>query len=376
MPTQKVVNVVWARAGGRCQYPGCNQEQIGDLISGAEDAKFGFIAHIVAEAPGGPRGDPVRSPLLADDPANLMLLCGKHHKLIDIDELDSHPEELLINYKKLHEDRINLVTAIAADRASHVLLYGAKVGNHSPLVNYTNAALAMVPDFYPAERQPIEIHITGSVDRDKDPAYWSTEVRALRQAFAERIRPRVDRQDIRHLSVFAIAPMPLLVELGRLLGDITPVQVYQLAREPVPSWNWAKDNVLAAFHTAREPGKDANSRKAALLLGLSATVAKSRVTAVLGENVPIFSISTPAPNRDIIRTPRDLSEFRALVRRTLDEIKATCPGGEIHVFPAAPVSTMIEVGRVWMPKGDLPMVLYDETPGQGFVVRHRIDHVD
>jgi hypothetical protein len=64
---------------------------IGDYFSGNEDANFGFVAHFVAEAPGGPRGDPVRSPQLADDVGNLILMCYPHRKLIDIDEVEHYP---------------------------------------------------------------------------------------------------------------------------------------------------------------------------------------------------------------------------------------------------------------------------------------------
>src|SRR5688500_3460596 len=84
--------VLWARAAGRCQYQGCNTPLIGDLISGAEDPNFGFVGHIVADTPTGPRGDVVRSALLSDDVNNLMLLCHVHHKLIDVDEVAQHPE--------------------------------------------------------------------------------------------------------------------------------------------------------------------------------------------------------------------------------------------------------------------------------------------
>jgi SMODS-associated and fused to various effectors sensor domain len=35
----------------------------------------------------------------------------------------------------------------------------------------------------------------------------------------------------------------------------------------------------------------------------------------------------------------------------------------IHVFPAVPVSVAVELGRVWMPKADLPLSLYDEKAG-------------
>jgi len=91
MASTKTRCVIWARAGGRCHFPGCNKSLIGDLIANNEDANFGFIAHIVAETPGGPRGDPILSPLLEDDANNLMLLCGPHLKLVDVDEKDAYP---------------------------------------------------------------------------------------------------------------------------------------------------------------------------------------------------------------------------------------------------------------------------------------------
>lgn len=65
--------VVWARGAGRCYF--CNATLVGDLIAGNDDANFGLVAHIVAETPGGPRGDPARSSALADEPSNLMLMC-------------------------------------------------------------------------------------------------------------------------------------------------------------------------------------------------------------------------------------------------------------------------------------------------------------
>ena len=86
---QKTASALWARAGGRCQYRGCNEDLVGDLISGREDATFGFIAHIVGDSIDGPRGDAVRSPQLARSLENLMLMCAKHHKLIDVVDIDA-----------------------------------------------------------------------------------------------------------------------------------------------------------------------------------------------------------------------------------------------------------------------------------------------
>lgn len=118
--------VLWARGAGRCYY--CNTSLIGDYISGNEDANFGFVAHIVAEKATGPRGDEERSPLLADDVNNMMLMCYTHHKLIDVDEVLNYQEQRLLEMKAEHEERVDVVTSITRDRASHVLRYGAKIG--------------------------------------------------------------------------------------------------------------------------------------------------------------------------------------------------------------------------------------------------------
>src|SRR5229473_2971714 len=99
---QKIQSALWARAAGRCQYRGCNTDLVGDLVAGRQDGIFGFIAHIVADVEGGPRGDRVRSPQLARNLENLMLMCARHHKLIDLDAVADHPEPVLLAMKAEH----------------------------------------------------------------------------------------------------------------------------------------------------------------------------------------------------------------------------------------------------------------------------------
>jgi hypothetical protein len=244
--------ILWARAAGRCQYAGCNKPLIGDLISGAEDTNFGFVAHIVAELPTGPRGDPLRSPLLANDVNNLMLMCHVHHKLIDVDEVAEHPEERLLAIKAAHERRIEIVTAITDDRASHVLRYTANIGEHTSPVAYDQVATAMLPSRYPADgRHTIDIELRGSAHSDPEAGYWTIQRENLSRQFKSKVRDRLDAGDIPHLSVFGLAPQPLLIELGRLLCDIAPMDVYQLHREP-KGWAWPPQGAAMRLRL-REP---------------------------------------------------------------------------------------------------------------------------
>jgi hypothetical protein len=176
----KLAIALWARAGGRCEYRGCNADLIGDLISGREDGKYGFIAHIVGDEPGGPRGDPLRSQALAKDRENLMLLCARHHKLIDVDALADHPEEVLKAMKAEHEDRIATVTGIDTDRASHVIRFAANIGSNEALVSTRAIFAAMPPDRHPADGRTIDLELTGSTFSDHEEAYWTVQRENLR----------------------------------------------------------------------------------------------------------------------------------------------------------------------------------------------------
>ena len=351
--------ILWAKAGGRCQYAGCNKLLIGDLISGAEDRNFGFVAHIVADTPDGPRGDPIRSALLSNDINNVMLLCSVHHKLIDVDDVAGHPEERLLAMKAAHEQRIETVTAIDEDRASHVLRYAANIGGHESPLAYEHISAAMLPDRYPVEgRRVIDIALSGSRFEDHEPGFWHFELENLGRQFASKIGARIEAGEIRHLSVFALAPQPLLIELGRLLCDIAPADIRQLQREPT-SWRWPAD-APAIRYRVREARPGAGP--VALVLALSATVTDERIFAAVGRDAVIWAIEAEQPHNDVMKRPSDLAEFRRLVRSTFNAIKAT--HGEratINVFPALPVSAAVEVGRVWMPKADLPLVIYDQN---------------
>ena len=335
---------------------------IGDLLSGNEDGLFGFVAHIVADSPGGPRGDGVRSHLLADDISNVMLLCYQHHKLVDVEDAADYPEARLIEMKLAHERRVEIVTDMLEDRASHVLCYAANVGTHEALIGFDRVRAAMLPARYPTDGRATRIEMLGSSIQDSEPEFWNNERKNLQRRFASLIQQRLKSREIGHLSVFALAPQPLLIELGRLLGDIAPAEIHQLHREP-KGWAWAEQQRSITFEVDRPAGERGPP---ALILALSADIEPARVTAVLGPHATVWSIRAAQPGNDVMRSKADLVEFGRLIRGILNEIKKN--HGEdaiISVFPALPVSAAIEVGRAWMPKADLPLRIFDQNKRLG-----------
>jgi hypothetical protein len=310
---------------------------------------------------------------LAKEFGNLMLLCGKHHKAIDVDYLADHPEQVLLEMKAEHEDRIAIVTGMAADRASHVIRFAADIGQRDALVSTRSIFMAMPPDRHPAEGRTIDIELAGSEYADHEDRYWELQRENLRRVFARKVKERIEQKEIKHLSVFALAPQPLLMELGRLLGDIVPVTVHQRHREPA-TWRWQPNQPAVEFQV----NESATSTQAlvALKLALSATITDDRIHSVLGKDVAIWSLTATTPHNDIMRRSEDLAQFRIHLRGLLNRIKAA--HGEsavINVFPALPNSAAVEAGRVWMPKADLPLQIFDQNRSAGgFIPTLRISH--
>lgn len=347
---------LWGRAAGRCEFAGCNKP-LSLHPETKEDVNLAEAAHIIGFSKDGPRGEGELSEELAKDISNLMLLCGDCHKTIDTNKA-RYPVDTLRPMKRAHESRIDIVSGIDAEKQSHVLLYGANVGEHSSPLSFDNAARAMMPDWYPAEKTPIALGLGDSSFRDKTGEFWSIESAQLRNMVEQRIRPRLATGDIKHLSVFGFAPQPLLMLLGFHLSDIPAAEVFQLQREP-QGWRWQAHPNGFEF-IVQEPEQFEGAP--ALVLSLSATVVDERITSVLGEGASIWRVTIPEPNNNFLRSRRQLAQFRNLIRSLMDRIKEKHgQDAVLHVFPAVPVAIAVELGRIIMPKADLPLRVYDQN---------------
>ncbi|QFT81993.1 hypothetical protein FIU89_15315 [Roseovarius sp. THAF27] len=191
----------------------------------------------------------------------------------------------------------------------------------------------------------------------------------LRADFASKVLGRFAAGDFRHLSVFGLAPIPLLMELGRLLSDISVADVYELQREPV-QWSWPEDR--QEIHFTRHKGVP-GPKKVALKLSITNEVSDADVTQALGADVSIWEISSNIHCAGIIRHKDDLRRFREIARRTFDEIQNEYGRDvDLSVFPGTPLSCSVEFGRVWQPKAQPCFDVYDKASGEGFVQRLRI----
>lgn len=361
-----VQNLLWGRAAGRCQIEYCNRP-LYRVPSTQDNRNIAQQAHIYAFSRGGPRASDDWPEDLLNDVENLMLVCYDCHVLIDREDgPERFTADVLREMKRRHEERIEIAADVALTRESHILTYGTYVGDHQALPTFAEAKIALFPERAPASASLIELGTRTGSQRDHDDAFWAEQRRELKYQFERNVRIPIERGEVSHLSVFALAPQPLLIQLGVLLGDITPADVYQRHREP-PGWNWPAGAEPVPFEVTAPENKTGTP---ALVFAISATITRDRITRVLGEEAAVWMITVPEPHNDVVKAREMLNAFRKEVRKVLNEIKAqhghTTP---IHVFPAMPVSLAVEFGRVRMPKADAPWVLYDEQQALGGFVR-------
>lgn len=364
---REVERELWARAAGRCQFNGCNRIVFKSPIT-QERVNISEKAHIYSFSEDGPRGwGPfVTNKRALNDISNLMLLCHDCHTTIDQDsEGTSYSAELLQEWKRAHEKRIAIVTGIDPSKKTHVVCYGANIGDHAAKIPTAEVNAAPFPGRYPASEQPVRISMLWE-GKDSEPQYWRVEAKNLADAYERQIRPLLDSTDPFPLSVFAFAPMPLLVKLGALLTDKTPVEVYQLHREPEQTWRWQQAPDGEIFKVNPPTAKGCPP---VLLISLSDKIVAERVTAVLGNAVSIWELTIEEPHNDFLKSKEQLSRYRRAIRRLLDDI------GEAHgkdtplaIFPAMPVACAVELGRVRMTKADSQWTIYDyNNKSAGFV---------
>lgn len=366
--SQRVQNLLWGCAAGRCQFKGCNKPVWKSGVT-QEIVNIAEKAHIYAFSSNGPRGNSKISSSQLNEFSNLLLVCHDCHKTIDQGDGANYSVELLRKWKLDHENRVETVTGINPNHCSHVLLFGANIGDVQSVLQFEHASNALFPRKFPAETRAIELQTRSSELKDSEKDFWRTEDANLSMRFRRRVGERICDGEIQHLSVFGLAPMPLLIRLGTLLTDIPEVDVFQYHRHP-KGWNWPSDTENTRFIVKRPDNSD---KPPVLVVSLSATVPEHRVISTLGKNVSIWELSVSNPDQECIRSQQDLAAFSSTARRVLNEIQANhSEHRELAIFPAAPVSTMVELGRVRQPKAAQNWKLFDyQASKAGFI--HAMD---
>lgn len=118
--SNEVMRLLYAHSGNRCAFPGCHApifEEDGLLTA--------ECCHIKAFSPGGPRYDATQTDAERNGVENLILLCSRHHRIVDAD-VQTYTVEMLQKYKLEHELQYNAEMLKLTDEQLRYLLMSSE----------------------------------------------------------------------------------------------------------------------------------------------------------------------------------------------------------------------------------------------------------
>lgn len=362
--------LLWVQAGGRCEFPGCNKYVFEHHVTGKK-GNFSQLAHIYAFGEAGPRADASVPRQTLNDADNLMVLCHACHKLVDDHPLD-FPVEKLKADKRRHEDRIHHLTGIHAELGTTILRFTAPIAGRVPVVPFDKLAEAVSPR-YPRDRAGIVIDLTQRSDGGEQ--YVDGAAREVESKVAALTRRDLDGHVPGHISVFAVAPIPLLIRLGRALSDKQQIDLYQLHRD-TNDWKWKDTGPEVGYQLMRKQvGSDPH--RVALTLSLSGTIDRSALPSTIDETFDVYDLTVQSeiPSPLFLRQKENLIAFRRQYLIALRQIAADHPGlSELHLFPAVPAPVAVTCGHALLPKVDPTLFVYDaDKEHGGFYLATRVN---
>jgi len=220
-PTPSTVKKLFAYSGNQCAIPDCAERLVD-----ASGAMLGKIAHICAAEKGGPRFDPMMTNEGRRAFENLLLVCGKHHDIIDHQpNVKTYTADVLRKYKADHEDRFR--------RAERQLIEQVNDSTQAASPTYPKTLKRFGDVFDVTDSMNIDEEVAGLakfIDRLK-------ELPLDQREFAIKLAERMKRQGNDNLPVddvagaFKVSSKKLMQHMGLLehhgLGGITEGFGYQ-----------------------------------------------------------------------------------------------------------------------------------------------------
>ncbi len=376
---------VCSLAAWRCQLEGCGENLREHLKPGLR-GNFSYLAHIVASSHDGPRGDPLLSSQLANDPTNILLLCDKCHRTIDRVAPHLYSRDRLRDMRERNLASVERCLESLRYPVARVLVMGGNVQGQAAAFDQALALDAMWLQRLRADntRPDWFARNGGHLGDTHSPAYWTSMFALLRKDIP-RLQSILDGtgDDSVHGKPLAIFPAPhctsVLVLTGRLLGESRSIQLFQFHRDQVGGnvggqWAWTgprpdKDKFkLNGLRSAQ--GGDG---EATLLVYLTDSIPPAELPPSIYQNsqwvLPTIEITVQEPGRRVIGHPLDLELLGLAVDDALQKLQDQWRVSKVHLFVIAPITGCVRVGQKMQARCQPNFLLYERNTSGGVAGR-------
>lgn len=366
---------VWTDAGGHCMFEGCDKN-LSAIPLYNQSAKVGYLAHIIASNPDGPRGTQADSHRLSDSADNIMLMCDEHHRLIDSFAPHEYDAVRLNAMRQVHRDLVrSLMASLAYPRVKAITLF-AQLGNvvtYSPESDLISAILGIRRTMLPEVK-----HFIRRTQRDDRsiPSFWfhyliehENQIRDMVSSFIVH-----GGADTGELAVFPLHHTPTLVLAGRIIGEARPVNVFQRNRGDRNPWCWDNNATPQPAGTFTVDGlTPQRAPEVFITIELTANIDENTLPAGMADEtssgrIPWVRIRMANPNGACIQRPADLTQFMNVARRAINHIQDVMRAQHVHLIAISPASTVFCFGQILQAGHHPTYTIYDRAAGASHFV--------
>jgi hypothetical protein len=347
---------------GRCMFAGCGGNLGIEGLTNTE-GNFSYLAHNIASSEQGARGVIALSEKLSDDPENILLLCDKHHRLIDkvaaanypayrlsemrrefcafanklLDGLGYQPIPVFSVLWPVHRQVISAPSNLQIAQS----LASIRCRMHSQLNDISDNE-AILRETNSEVAQQVLIHSV-SITAEK----------ILNQTHASRYRA----------GLFAFGLMPYLIALGAMLGNknnITPILKYRDSGQ----WCWPLEKPIGNFYSISGLEDLADSEDEVIItLALTAEPeslirARQEVAESIGAKQIIIKAYPEYMGNGAVGHPEDGQAFTSSMQLLMHDLRDKKGVNRIHLFPCASNAACIFFGQAF-DRHHADMLVYD-----------------
>lgn len=348
-------------AYGRCMFQGCGVNLLMDETTG-HVGNYSYLAHNVGSAEDGPRGIHGLSDELSDEPSNILLLCDKHHRLVDKIAAADYPAHRLsemrsefcsVSTRLLDGLSYTPVHAIAVlwpvQRTPIAPPSDLQINQSLAKMNWRMFSTLLTPcgdnDGILMDSSPDEIY-----------ALWPNLIRRA----AKNVIASMGIHQYR-AALFAFGPMPQLIALGAKIGnkqEIIPMLRYRDGNQ----WTWPADAPQGKNYEVsglNNLDRDENE----IILTLSFTQHPRLFDDFAAEKqIKKIEVKAYEMGNGVLGHPKDGIDFMADMQRLLHKLKNSHGVNKIHLLPCASNAACVFLGKAF----DIhhpEIILYDFNKG-------------
>ncbi|MGP9768673.1 SAVED domain-containing protein [Halomonas sp. AOP13-D3-9] len=347
--TADTKNSVWRESFSRCMFTGCGEKLDHDTISGTT-GNYAYLAHNVSSSEQGARGITELSSQLSNDPENILLLCDKHHRLIDKVAASDYTASILSEMKKDFSSVANS------------LLNGLK---YQPIPVYA----VLWPVNSQTVSPPSHLQVANSLSRIKRRVHEQINILSdnedllssspdiLWRLMPDLINNAAEKiiQQIRgfgfNAALFGFGPISALIGLGAKLGNKNNVIPMLRFREE-GGWSWPSDVAVGCFYEI--DGLESLKENTDIIMNIVLTAepqilisASEAVSAAKNAQIITIRATKEFMGNGAISHPEDGKALTAELQSLLHKLKSECNVNTIHLFTCVSNAAAVFIGQAY-----------------------------